>query len=338
MIQKPKMVDRRRQALGYPGHGAFPKRHISAIKAIVWHYTGTDGGFITGHENYWRNNLGWNLGGYTYYIATDGTIYWNYDLEICTYGAGSANPWTCHISLEASHKNKYTQAQIAAREQLTLWLLTYLNLPAHKVLGHKEVPGNSTTCPGYSTAELNAFRNRLAQKLNGSSAIQNAGAPGFLKYEYGKFTVSVDEGIIIRDGVGLKATKIGLLKKGESVVYTDVYVVDGYVWIRYGAGTHSRFVPVRQVNKEAWGTFADVPRQDNDQIAKEVLAGIWGNGNLRKARLEHAKYHYQTVQDRVQGLKVIPKADVRKEDKPMGKTTEDREIMIDGKVYVVVEK
>lgn len=36
-----------------------------------------------------------------------------------------------------------------------------------------------------------------------------------------------------------------------------------------------------------------------DEIAKEVIKGIWGNGNNRKEKLTSAGYDYQTVQDRV---------------------------------------
>ena len=36
-----------------------------------------------------------------------------------------------------------------------------------------------------------------------------------------------------------------------------------------------------------------------DEIAKEVIKGIWGNGNNRKEKLTSAGYNYQTIQDRV---------------------------------------
>lgn len=36
-----------------------------------------------------------------------------------------------------------------------------------------------------------------------------------------------------------------------------------------------------------------------DEIAKEVIKGIWGNGNNRKEKITSAGYDYQTVQDRV---------------------------------------
>lgn len=43
-----------------------------------------------------------------------------------------------------------------------------------------------------------------------------------------------------------------------------------------------------------------------DEIAKEVIAGKWGNGEERKKRLTAAGYNYTTVQKRVNEL-VAPK-------------------------------
>lgn len=63
-----------------------------------------------------------------------------------------------------------------------------------------------------------------------------------------------------------------------------------------------------QINIE-WGQVAELPEkevivpvQDKksvDQLANEVLAGLWGNGIVRKAKLMLAGYEYSTVQKRV---------------------------------------
>ncbi len=175
---KPAIIDRRKDALGYPGHGEYAKRSKSAIKNIVWHYTAVKRSLnrkIWQHEQYWKNTHGWDIGGYHYYIDSDGKIYWNYDLEIATYGAGKANSTTMHISVEANSASDYSQAQIKAREDLTLWLLTndLKHLTGQSVLGHKEVPGNSTSCPGYSVAQLQQFRNDLDSKLKANTTVSS---------------------------------------------------------------------------------------------------------------------------------------------------------------------
>lgn len=169
---KPPMIDRRTRALGYPSNGAYKRRSKSDIKNIVWHYSatirsGSTEDVMRGHENYWRSSHGWDIGGYHYFIGRDGTILWNYDLEISTYGASGANPYSMHVCCEASGTD-YTQAQVEARNNLTLWLLTndLKHLNGQSVRGHKEMPGNNTPCPGYSVAQLNTFRNDLDAQLN----------------------------------------------------------------------------------------------------------------------------------------------------------------------------
>lgn len=179
---KPAMIDRRTRALGYPGHGVYAKRNKSAIKNIVWHYTATthmgDGEqVIKNHENYWKNTHKWEIGGYHFYISRNNPkIYWNYDLEKVTYGAGSVNPTTMHISVEASSASNYTAEQIKLREELTLWLLT--NDLKH--LSGKDVKGHNyfmnTSCPGYSIAQMNTFGAELDKKIKAGGGTTSGGS------------------------------------------------------------------------------------------------------------------------------------------------------------------
>lgn len=49
-------------------------------------------------------------------------------------------------------------------------------------------------------------------------------------------------------------------------------------------------------------TVTSTPSVDLDTIAKEVIAGKWGNGETRKKRLAEAGYEYAAVQKRVNAL------------------------------------
>ena len=44
---------------------------------------------------------------------------------------------------------------------------------------------------------------------------------------------------------------------------------------------------------------ATAPTKSIDEIAREVIAGKWGNGTDRKNRLTAAGYDYSVVQNRV---------------------------------------
>lgn len=156
-----KIIDRRNKALG----GQYNHRTLSQITAIAWHYSGVarqNRSFITNHESWWRNGLGWTRGGYHYYIDADANIYWNYNHTTRSNGVGNNNTYLINICVEANSANNYSKEQEEARQELTLYLMGLLNISANNVKGHKEFPGQQTACPGYSIAQLNEYRKQLA--------------------------------------------------------------------------------------------------------------------------------------------------------------------------------
>ena len=155
--------DRRSSALG----GQSRDRSRSAITTIAWHYSAVARSvrkFITGHEEYWKNTLGWDRGGYHFYIDADANIWQNYDYERITWGVKDNNGYVVHISVEAGDGNDYSPEQVAARDWLTRKIMADLNIPASKVKGHWEIYNNSS-CPGYTKAQMDAFRAKLAQPV-----------------------------------------------------------------------------------------------------------------------------------------------------------------------------
>lgn len=53
---------------------------------------------------------------------------------------------------------------------------------------------------------------------------------------------------------------------------------------------------VAYMDRTAWDKYALPGRKDNDTIADEVIAGLWGNGREREERLTAAGYNYAEVQ------------------------------------------
>lgn len=64
----------------------------------------------------------------------------------------------------------------------------------------------------------------------------------------------------------------------------DVFYGDATAWHKY-ANPSGDYKPAEPV------------RKSNEQIADEVIAGAWGNGEDRKNRLTQAGYDYNTIQD-----------------------------------------
>lgn len=270
-----KIINRINQSLGVKTYD----RPLSAIKNIIWHYTAVpraSRAFITGHENHWKNALGWNRGGYTYYIDADGNIYQNYPLTMMTWGAGWVNPFSVHISVEAANANDYSQAQINARDWLTRKLLAELNLSSSQVLGHKEV--GSTACPGYSITQLNNFRKNLSASSS-SNPITTIEVPK----TQGKKSNEVIAQEVINGVWGNNPARSNALKKAG-------YNPDAIQTIV------NRVLNSRQ-------TKSNTPvKRSNVQVAQEVIKGMWGNGDTRKSRLQAAGYNFNAVQAEVNNI------------------------------------
>lgn len=68
-------------------------------------------------------------------------------------------------------------------------------------------------------------------------------------------------------------------------------------------------------------------KKSNDEVANEVIKGLWGNGNERKARLEAAGYNYSTIQNLVNkklGGSTSTSTGVKLGDKVKTSATKDR--------------
>ncbi|WP_373738499.1 N-acetylmuramoyl-L-alanine amidase [Jeotgalibaca porci] len=310
MATKPNMIDRRNKALG----GQSNDRARSAIKVIVWHYTATNEGSIESHENYWKNNNGWDRGGYHFYIDRKGVIYQNYNVERMTWGVANNNGHTVHISLEAASKKDYTDTQIKAREQVTRWLMADLNISASNVKGHWEVY-NNTSCPGYTKAEMDKFRSGLAKATSNAnkpasnpvSKTVDQLAQEVIKGLHG--TGEVRQKRLGSQYAAVQARVNQILapnaksapkpKPQKTVEQLAREVIDG----KHGNGDArkkslgSQYTPVQKRVDEI---LAPKPKlKPNDTIAREVVQGLWGNGPDRKARLEKAGYNYTTIQNLV---------------------------------------
>lgn len=163
----PTIIDRRQYAMGEQAWN----RNKSAITVIAWHYTAVAHKLnrkIWDHKQYWKNTHGWDRGGYHYYIDSDGVIYHNYNYERITWGVAYNNGHTVHISVEANSASDYSEEQKKSREWLTRKIMSDLNIKSNKVLVHKEVY-NNTNCCGYTTSQMNEFRNILSKaKASGS--------------------------------------------------------------------------------------------------------------------------------------------------------------------------
>lgn len=123
------------------------------IAYLIVHHTATarDATDFDGVKKYHVEGRGWDDIGYHYFIAADGVVHAGRaenvvgahckademnrkSLGVCLAG---------HFDLEAP-----TIAQLTAVALLLRRLMKKYRIPAERVLGHGEVPGAKTSCPG----------------------------------------------------------------------------------------------------------------------------------------------------------------------------------------------
>lgn len=166
----------------------------------------------------------------------------------------------------------------------------------------------STSCPGaWLTQKITsgAFERDIKAKMGQSTSSSNASAvSGKLeKYSgYVKVTYGGSDGLAYHSKASWSdATIAGTAKKGDVFTIIGRQKVDGVYMYKLKAGffitssttyvQYMKSLPTTQSKKKSVET-----------IAREVIAGKWGNGSDRIARLKRAGYDPVAVQNRVNAL------------------------------------
>ena len=131
-------------------------RPLSRITHIARHHSATTSGSWETFWPYWRDHHGWGTGGYHEIILRDGSVQLCYDPKEITNGVANQNSYIYHICVVGN--GSFTQAQEATFSERCRLAMERLNIPVERVLGHREFPGASTTCPGIN---MDVVRERL---------------------------------------------------------------------------------------------------------------------------------------------------------------------------------
>jgi hypothetical protein len=118
-------------------------------------------------------------------------------------------------------------------------------------------------------------------------------------YKTGMYKVVCDD-LNIRKGPSTDYDIVGVIK--DHGTYTIVEVQNGH-WgkLKSGAG----WISIHKNYCTRKGDIVSTPqvtKKSNEEIAKEVIKGLWGNGQARKDKLKAAGYDYATIQSIVNKL------------------------------------
>lgn len=146
---------------------------------IIVHHTGAEEKDAAQVRRY-HLSLGWADIGYHYVLERDGTVVSGRSLSLqgAHCAAGGMNFYGIGVALLGNLENHPPlAAQQTSLYNLLLSLCRRFNIPPQRVLGHREVPGAATACPGRKL-DMAAVRGELAKRLAEQDADAGAGEPG----------------------------------------------------------------------------------------------------------------------------------------------------------------
>ncbi len=151
---EPRIVDIIDQLTMEPENGHYGERHLSGIHGHVVHHSGTRASLTAEEAAYYHvNTKEWPGIGYTFYIVPDGTIYQTNPINVSSYHVGDLNHRYIGTCVPGNFWSVQSVAKPSLAQERSLRWLHNVHLPAVlgrsiPLLGHKEVPGAQTACPG----------------------------------------------------------------------------------------------------------------------------------------------------------------------------------------------
>ena len=169
-------------------------------------------------------------------------------------------------------------------------------LTVHRWFANKSCPGD------WMYSRMGDLASKVTAKLGGSSA-SNPGTAG------GNVLYRVQTGAFSN-----KANADAMLSKVKAAGF-DTYMVkvDNLYKIQVGAYSNKANADAMAAKLKAAGfdtyittksgtAVSSTAKKSVDELAREVIQGLWGNGQDRKNRLQAAGYDYNAVQKRVNEL------------------------------------
>lgn len=141
----------------------------SITKIVCHHPVHTSWGVKEIHEFHQKpksqGGKGWNGIGYNYFITFDGEIQEGRGRNQGAHCSGR-NDDTLGVCFQGNFETQtMTDAQVKAGAQLIAKLLRDEGLSITDVIGHKDVPGSSTACPGRNF-RMNDLKQAILETLN----------------------------------------------------------------------------------------------------------------------------------------------------------------------------
>jgi N-acetyl-anhydromuramyl-L-alanine amidase AmpD len=222
----------------------------------------------------WHKNNGWTCIGYHFFVNKKGEVYRGRKENTVGAHAGDNNTDSLGVCAEGNfEKETMPEAQKEALKELVAYLKNKYGIS--KVQKHRDV--NATACPG---------KNYPFDEIANAKPIESK--PVETKPTAKKKTVDEIAKEVIAGKWGNGDERYNKLTKA------------GYNYNEVQSKVNE--ILLGKPSKPASKPVSKPKGKSVDELAKEVIAGKWGNGNERYEKLTKAGYDYNTVQKRVNQL------------------------------------
>lgn len=235
----------------------------------------------------WHKGNGWTCIGYHFFVNKKGEIYRGRKEDTVGAHAGNNNTDSIGICAEGNFENEtMPEVQKEALKELVAYIKDKYGI--NKVQRHKDV--NLTACPGknypfeeIANATIKEENENVLYKVQVGAFSKKENANNYAKELEAK---GYDTYIVYIDN--LYKVQLGAFSKESNAINLmnelKAKGIDAFVTTKTGEAVKAG------------------SKKSIDEIAKEVIAGKWGNGEERKDRLTKAGYDYNAVQKRVNEL------------------------------------
>ncbi len=143
----------------------YRRRALRDIKRIVIHHSATDTGTPEAFARYHVEKQGWPGCSYHYVITKAGLVYKCQEASAITYHAAGANKDSLGVCMVGNFDNYDPPlVQLRACMELCISLCHAYGIPGERVIGHREVPGTTKSCPG-KRIDMHRFRGLLREMM-----------------------------------------------------------------------------------------------------------------------------------------------------------------------------
>jgi len=140
---------------------------LEEIKYIIIHHTSRVSMTAEECHEFHQKDRGWSGIGYNFFIEKDGTIIEGRGFHVGAHAYGY-NRNSLGICLTGDFDiEKPTNEQWSSFLELSTFLMEKYHLLPHQVLGHRELEGTKTSCPGL-LFDTNKMRGKIKKYLHGA--------------------------------------------------------------------------------------------------------------------------------------------------------------------------